>query len=77
MMMIIRLVKMVGRMITVANTEKVTIETLVIIVKVVTVVVVAIIVLALRVNIVARVVIIAIVINNWKTGRKSNTTSPI
>ena len=80
-MMIIRLVKMVGRMITVANIEKVTIETLVITVIVVTVVVVvvvvvaAIIVLALRVNIVARVVIIAIVIDNWNTGRKSNNTS--
>ena len=74
-MMIIRLVKMVGRMITVANIEKATIETLVITVIVVTVVVAAIIVLALRVNIVARVVIIAIVIKNWKTGRKSNNTS--
>ena len=65
-MMIIRLVKMVGRMITVANIEKATIETLVITVIVVTVVVAAIIVLALRVNIAARVVIIAIVI---KIGR--------
>ena len=52
-MIIIRLVKTVGRMITVANIEKVTIETLVITVIVVTVVIVAIIVLGLRVNIVA------------------------
>ena len=45
-MMIIRLVKTVGRMIPVANIEKVTIETLVITIIVVTVVIVAIIVLA-------------------------------
>ena len=46
-MMIIRLVKMVGRMITVANIEKETIETLVITVIVITRVIVAILVLAL------------------------------
>ena len=68
-MMIIKLVKMVGRMITVANIEKVTIETLGITVIVVTgvVVVAAIIVLALRVNTVARVAIIAIIIINWQS----------